>query len=315
MFKPPWRDKPWARCVLAGVAGLTHAMAYPPVGVGFLIFPAVLMLLAALHGLEGSRARAVGFLYGLAAFGTGLSWLWNIFGWLSLVLWAVLAAFPALFAEMQWRAARRGWPGWAFAAFTAVNWSAWEFVRAEIFPLKFPWMTVGLAIGPDPLLPVHAVHLFDDGTPGREAGVIPTAFGNAGTPICFDCDYEGVVRRMTAAGADFIISPVMDATSWSARQHDQHAELFRIRACENRRWLFVAASSGISQAIDPRGRVHARLGALEQGVLTSRIHAAGGLTFYTRHGWRLPWAVLAGAITAWGFLLAWRNPTNIPPSS
>jgi apolipoprotein N-acyltransferase len=158
---------------------------------------------------------------------------------------------------------------------------------------------------------VHTVHLFDDGTPGRDAGVFATAFGKVGTPICFDCDYEGVVRRMTAAGADFIISPVMDATSWSARQHDQHAELFRIRACENRRWVFVAASSGISQVIDPWGRVHGRLGALEQGVLTGEIHAADGLTFYTRHGWRLPWLVLAGAAACWMFLLvgAWRLQT------
>lgn len=148
---------------------------------------------------------------------------------------------------------------------------------------------VGLLVS----LKVHTVHFFDDGTPGSEALPVETDFGKVGTPICFDCDYEGIARKMTAAGARYFVVPTMDAESWSARQHDQHAELARMRAAENARWMVVAATSGVSQIIDPNGHLHARLGAMEQG----------GITFYTRYGWLLAWCVLVLAAVAWVWLL------------
>jgi apolipoprotein N-acyltransferase len=409
-----------------------------------MVVPAVLGLLLSLQGQRGPRARAIGFLHGLAAFGTGLSWLYELFGAAAVLLWCVLAAFPALFAHFQGIAAARGVPGWKLAVFTALNWGAWEFIRAEVFPLKFPWMTVGLAIGPNRLLPwigvygvgaivilgvallaarqwklalapalalagslllvarhpapddatalkvagiqkegvtiddflkasrglpadipwvvwpeyavpydirtdkrdwqlvrqlcldrgitltfgtqchqtdgpgwrnialtvdptgvrgehqkVHPVHYFNDGVAGSTALPIPTAHGRIGTPVCFDCDYETVTRRMTAAGAEAFIVPVMDAESWTAREHDQHAELFRIRACENGRWMFVCASSGVSQLIDPQGQLHGRLGAMTSGILIGSLGKESRLTFYTRFGWLTPWAILAAA-SAWG---------------
>lgn len=416
--------------------------------------PGLVGLLAALHGLHGTRARAIGFLHGMVVFGVGLSWLFEIFGSLVVALWCVLAAFTALFAEMQSRAERRGFRGWKLAGFTALNWCGWEFIRAEVFPLKFPWMTAGLALGPNSLLPwigvygvsgfvvllavwiamrqwksatllasvlaltivifhrlpepaaddprtikvgglqleavslteflrgteamfagvqavvwpeysvpydirsnerdwelvqalcrkrgvtltlgtqwrakdseewrnialtldpsgvrgehtkVHTVHFFDDGSPGTTALPVETDHGRIGTPVCFDCDYEGITRRMTAAGAEMFIVPIMDAESWTARQHDQHAELFRIRAAENGRWMFVCGSSGVSQVIDPHGHVHARLSALAQGTMTGAILPETKLTFYTRFGWLTPWLVLGLAAVGWFALLLPRS--------
>lgn len=425
-------------------------MAYPPLGWGWLVIPGLAGLLVALRGQSGTRARAIGFLHGMAAYGVGLSWLLHVFGGMAVMLWCVLAAFTALFAEMQGRAGLRGVSGWKFAIFTTLNWCGWEFIRAELFPLKFPWMTAGLAMGPNALLPwvgvygvstlvvlsaallfmrkwksaaagptvlmlavglyskcpepaandplavkvaglqlesvslnhylegtrsflpgiqhvvwpeyavpydlrankrdlaivqdlcrergitltlgtqsrpiggdvwrnialtldptgvrgehtkVHTVHFFDDGIPGTTALPVLTANGKVGTPICFDCDYEGIVRGMTATGAEFFVAPTMDAEKWSARQHDQHAELFRIRACENGRWIFVVATSGVSQLIDPHGHVHARLAALQQGTLSGTLKRETMLTFYTRFGWLAPWGVLGIATLWWVFLL------------
>ena len=99
------------------------------------------------------------------------------------------------------------------------------------------------------------------------------------------------------------VVPTMDAESWTARQHDQHAELFRIRACENGRWIFVCATSGVSQVIDPHGHVHRRLAALKQGVISGTMKRESKLTFYTRFGWLTPWAVLAVAAVCWVGLL------------
>ena len=169
------------------------------------------------------------------------------------------------------------------------------------------WRNIALTLDPTGVLgehtKVHPVHFFDDGTPGTTALPVQTTHGKVGTPICFDCDYEGVVRRMTAAGAEMFVVPTMDAESWSARQHDQHAELFRIRACENGRWMFVVATSGVSQLIDPHGQVHVRLAALKQGTISGIMKRETKLTFYTRFGWLTPWVVLAICSVCWLFLL------------
>ena len=454
-FFTPYRG----RLALAVLSGGIYALAYPPVGWRWLVAPGLIGLLVALRGQHGTHARAIGFLHGLAAYALGLSWLLHIFGWIAWWLWIVLAAFGALFAEMQSRASGRGIDGWRFVLFTALNWCGWEFIRAEVFPLKFPWMTVGLACGPNTLLPWigvygvgmvvvlaaalvvarrwkpavaiaialvsatianhrspepvagdpgtlhvaglqfedsqlseflaatrnlpegiqhvvwpeyaipydirhdrhdwplvqqlckercitltlgtqahppngkgwhnialtldpsgvrgehnknHTVHLFGDGIAGTTATPILTEHGRIGTPICFDCDFADVARRMTAAGAEAFIVPSMDAKSWSIREHDQHAELFRIRACENARWMWVCATSGVSQVIDPHGQVHARLPAHAEGPLTGMIQRESRLTFFTRIGWLTPWIVLAMAGLGWLVLLLPDRTRRIP---
>ena len=424
-----------AACCLAVLSGAVYAMAYPPLGWGWLVIPGLGGLLLALRGQQGTRARVLGLLHGMTAYGLSLSWMVHIFGGLAVVLWCILAAFTVLFAEMQSRAEGRGIRGMKLAVFTALNWCGWEFIRAELFPLDFPWMTAGLGMGPNAFLPwvgvygvsavvmfcvvllvmkrwksaaavvtllilavvmssrclepgandplaveiggvqlegvsmneylagtkqlppgikhvvwpecavpydlrtnerdwsiiknlcsergitltlgtksiasdgdkwrnialtvdptgvcgehtkVHTVHLFDDGTAGTSALPVPTNHGKVGTPICYDGDYDGVVRKMTAAGAEMFVIPTMDAESWTAKQHDQHAQLARIRACENGRWIFVCATSGVSQVIDSSGHVHARLAALQQGVLSGTLKRETKLSFYTRFGWLTP---------------------------
>lgn len=438
------------RCGLALVSGVVYSAAYPPLGWRWAVLLGVMGLLVALWGQTGTRARTLGFIHGISAFAVSLSWLFHVFGWVAVVLFGVLAAFTALFAEMQSRAVSRGISGWMLAIFTAVNWSGWEFIRAEIFPLKFPWMTAGLALGPNGLLPwigvygvsfivilcvalimtekwpvalaslaafiallyvkpesrqiemndplavkvgglqmenvsltefltetrklspevryvlwpeyavpydlranrrdwelvqnlcreqnitltlgtqsrpgngdewrnialtldpngfrgehnkVHTVHLFDDGIAGTTALPVVTDHGKVGTPVCFDCDYEGVVRKMTAAGAEMFLVPIMDAESWTEKQHDQHAELFRIRACENGRWMFVCGTSGVSQIISPVGKVVAVRRALDQGPLSGMLKRETTLTFYTRFGWMFPWGVLGAAVLCWLWMM------------
>lgn len=439
------------RCILAAVSGLIYALAFPPVNGRWLVLPALIGLLLAIRGLKGHPALIVGLTHGLAAFALGLTWLWNIFGPAAVALWAILAVFPAAFAVAQGKAQAAGLRGWHMALFTMVNWAAWEFIRAELFPLRFPWMTVGLAMGPNALLPrigvygsgaclvlaasllmarrwfagvvtlgaliamtklnetvptvvvdksapvvrvaalqreevsltdlvnetrklpegtqhvvwpehavaydvrahkaewdlintlckerdialtlgvhsavpdaggwhntaltldalgvrgehhkVHPVHFFDDGVPGTTALPVSTQRGNVGTPVCFDCDFSSVVRRMTWAGAEIFVVPSMDAAGWGRTQHLQHAELFRIRASENGRWMMVCASSGVSQIIDSRGHTVASLPPLTEGVLGGELRRETRLTFFTRFGWLCSWVLLAAAGVWWIILL------------
>lgn len=138
----------------------------------------------------------------------------------------------------------------------------------------------------------HPVHFFDDGVPGTEARAVETSLGKIGTPICFDCDYEDVIRRMVADGAEFLAIPSMDAIHWGEKEHHQHAELFRHRAAENGRWIAVAATSGVTQIIDPYGNRVDAIPIIEEGTLKGKIGRRSGLTVYTRLGWLFPWIVM-----------------------
>lgn len=159
------------------------------------------------------------------------------------------------------------------------------------------WHNTALTLGPEGKLGSHfknhTVHLFDDGIPGTEAKPVATPLGLIGTPVCFDCDFQDVIRRMTSAGADFIVAPTMDALSWSLRQHEQHARLFQIRAAENRRWIAVAATSGVTQIIDHHGQVTARLPLVKEAALSGLLHTRADLTFFTRYGFLFPWLLPA----------------------
>lgn len=129
------------------------------------------------------------------------------------------------------------------------------------------------------------VHLMDDGEKGTTANPVETWAGKIATPICFDCDAQWVCRRMVANGAEWIAAPTMDALHWGKTQKMQHAELFRHRAAENGRWVVVAATSGLTQIIDPAGQQVLTLPWPEEGVLQGSIGRRSKLTVFTRGGW------------------------------
>ena len=191
---------------------------------------------------------------------------------------------------------------------------------------KGGWFNTALTLDETGLLgwhhKIHTVHLFDDGTPGTEAKPVVTKLGKIGTPICFDNDYEDVVRRMTLAGAEFFAVPSMDPMHWGPLQRELHSELFRIRAAENGRAMVVCATSGVTQVIDGWGRNYrwdthdesrpssAVLEAMKPGVLTGYIPVRTGFTLYTLGGWLFPWFALAGGVGFIGVALLGERRTS-----
>lgn len=141
---------------------------------------------------------------------------------------------------------------------------------------------------------------------GQTAEAVSTPKGRFGTPICFDCDYEDVIRKMTRDGAEYFIIPSLDATRWGVKQHLQHAELFRHRAAENGRWMMVASGSGMTQLIDPYGKRVKQLELMTEGVLVGYLERRSGLTFYTQYGWLFAWVAMSAG-WAWWLWLCLRN--------
>jgi len=76
--------------------------------------------------------------------------------------------------------------------------------------------------------------------------------------------------------------------------------------------MFVGATSGVSQVIDPHGFVHASLPAPAEGTLTGTMQRESRLTFYTRAGWLTPWIALAMAALGWLVLLLPGRTRRIP---
>lgn len=129
------------------------------------------------------------------------------------------------------------------------------------------WRNVAYWITPDGLQgeyhKIERVPLIDRHQPGREYPVFTlVARGQQvqlGIVICYDLDFPAHVRNVTARGAELIAIPTMDMGAWGGTQHAQHALLCRVRAMENRVPIVQANSSGMSQIIDARGQILARL--------------------------------------------------------
>ena len=114
---------------------------------------------------------------------------------------------------------------------------------------------------------------------------VSTPLGKLGIQICYDLDFENGTRRMVNEGAELLVVPNIDPSEWGKLQHRQHSGMSPVRAVESGLWIARAASSGISQIIDPTGRIAGSLPAGESGVLIGTVRLVQPGTFYTRCGW------------------------------
>jgi apolipoprotein N-acyltransferase len=80
----------------------------------------------------------------------------------------------------------------------------------------------------------------------------------------------------------------------------QHLNQTRMRAIENDRWQLSATDTGVTAAIDPGGRIAARIPRKERAALVAPYALTSVTTFYTRHG---DWFAFACAIILIGALI------------
>ncbi len=137
------------------------------------------------------------------------------------------------------------------------------------------------------------VHFFNDGIQGKSFHCIETVHGKIGTPVCFDGDGSEVIRKIAENGAELFVVPIYDAEHWTELQHLQHAALFQIRASETGRWFACASSSGVTQLIDPNGKVISRFPMFQEGTLAGKVSLISEKTIYVKAGWIFPWITLA----------------------
>ena len=125
---------------------------------------------------------------------------------------------------------------------------------------------------------------------GKELGVF----------ICYESVFPGEVRQFANNGAQVFLNISNDGWYGDSGAYAQHLNQTRMRAIENNRWLLSTTDTGVTAAIDPWGRIAARVPRKERTALVAPYAITSVTTFYTRHG---DWFAFACAIISIGALV------------
>ncbi|MEZ5529299.1 MAG: apolipoprotein N-acyltransferase [Porticoccaceae bacterium] len=129
-------------------------------------------------------------------------------------------------------------------------------------------------------------------SPGPDNQPHITANGHTiATAICYEIVYPTLVAR-AAVGANLLLTVSND--TWFGRSigPQQHFQIARMRAVENRKPLIRATNDGITALINTRGQVVSEAPAYSQQVLTGYLTPYAGLTPFGEWG-SLPILVLS----------------------
>lgn len=141
--------------VLPFVAGLLYTLAFAPFDYAYLALIALALLFASWQQCSPKRALLRGYLFGLGAFGLGVSWVFvsiHDFGKAGVlsagVLTSLFCGFWALFPALAAYASAKltaytpdRWAGWQMP----IAWLAVEYVRSVWVLDGFPWLHSGYA--------------------------------------------------------------------------------------------------------------------------------------------------------------------------
>ena len=138
------RAKPsWLRLGAALGAGVLTGLCFPPVGLGPVVFVALVPLLWAWRGARPAHAALYGFAYGVAAYVVVIPWI-RYFGYVAIVPLVVVMALPiAATGALVAAYARRGL---ASPFITAPVWVVFEALIGRWPFGGFPWAQLGIAL-------------------------------------------------------------------------------------------------------------------------------------------------------------------------
>ena len=131
-----------------------------------------------------------------------------------------------------------------------------------------------------------------------EKGTVYTVFDADGvrfsTPICFEDTFGYLCRGFVRRGADVLVNMTNDLWSRSLACAMQHMTMAVFRAIENRRSVVRSTNGGVTDIIDPNGRILAAFPAFTEGYLPGTVPVHRGLTtLYTAWGDWFPLILLA----------------------
>jgi apolipoprotein N-acyltransferase len=132
-----------------------------------------------------------------------------------------------------------------------------------------------------------------DFSAGTETGLMPVDGRPLSTAICYEVIFGNSIRRAVREGSQLLTTVTNDAWYGRTSAPWQHFDQAAIRAVEQGRYLVRAANTGVSGVVDPYGRVTARKGLFETGVLIQDVSLLEGRTLYCTIGDSFAWASAA----------------------
>jgi apolipoprotein N-acyltransferase len=150
-----------------------------------------------------------------------------------------------------------------------------------------------------------------DFTAGKSAGVfrVPARKGGtiaAGTIICFEVAYDGLMRETVNAGANVLVVQTNNATFGFTDESVQQLAISRIRAIEHGRSIVHVSTVGVSALITPDGTVHQPTALFTPALLAADLPLRTDRTVADRLGaW--PENLAAGGLAMMLLLLGLRR--------
>jgi apolipoprotein N-acyltransferase len=130
---------------------------------------------------------------------------------------------------------------------------------------------------------VLAIPLASQSAGGAEQRPLAVAGERVGVNICYE-DAFGADIRTQAAASTLLVNVTNDAWYGRSLAAEQHNQIAAMRAIETGRPMLRATNTGITSAIDHRGREFARLPWFTRGTLEVRVGGREGATPYVRFG-------------------------------
>ncbi len=136
-----------------------------------------------------------------------------------------------------------------------------------------------------------------------EKGSVYTVFDAGGvrfsTPICFEDTFGYLCRGFVQRGAEVLVNMTNDAWSFSVPCAMQHMTMAVFRAIENRRSVVRSTNGGMTNIIDPNGRILSSLPPFTEGWLRGTVPVyTAARTLYTRWGDWFPRVLLLASAAA-----------------
>lgn len=131
---------------------------------------------------------------------------------------------------------------------------------------------------------------------GTELPIYAAGIGRFGVIVCYESAFEDLPRRYRAAGADFLVNITNDAWFGRTAAPSQHASHLVLRAIETRMGVARAANDGISEFVDPLGRVRDATGLEREAVVIDRLTTSDVMTLYVRLGDWVGWVAVVGTL-------------------
>ena len=109
--------------------------------------------------------------------------------------------------------------------------------------------------------------------------------------ICFESIFPDEVAEFVRQGADLLVVITNDAwfgrpsvPFWLSGGIYQHAQIAIFRAIENHISIARCANTGITETIDPYGRIRKRAPIFKEAVVSDAVPLRHEMTFFSRHG-------------------------------